>query len=72
MTGWNVRQSVSMSNLYIDIMTEENEALPCSEKLAFDTYKEAEAAAIVAEYQHGTKLRPYECRYCGLWHLTSA
>jgi len=60
-----------MSNLYIDIMTEENEALPCSEKLAFDTYKEAEAAAIVAEYQHGTKLRPYECRHCGLWHLTS-
>jgi len=51
---------------------EENEALPCSEKLAFDTRKAAEAAATVAEYQHGTQLRPYVCGHCGLWHLTAS
>lgn len=43
----------------------------CSDKLAFDTKAQAEAAAVVAEYQHGTKLRVYLCRHCGLWHLTS-
>jgi hypothetical protein len=52
---------------------DENEpALPCSEKLAFDTLREAMAAANVAEYQHGAQVRPYECLYCGLWHLTTS
>jgi hypothetical protein len=46
--------------------------LPCSEKLAFDTRGQAEAAAVVAAYQHGTQLTVYQCRYCGLWHLASA
>jgi hypothetical protein len=50
---------------------EELETLPCSEKLAFDTKKQAEAAATVALYQHGTKLKAYVCRHCGLWHLAS-
>lgn len=44
----------------------------CSDKMAFDSRGAAEAAAIVAEHQHGTKLMAYLCRDCGLWHLASA
>jgi len=44
----------------------------CNEKLAFNTKKEAEASAVVANYQHGTKLKVYKCKDCGLWHLASA
>jgi hypothetical protein len=47
-------------------------ALPCSQKLAFDTLRQAAAAANVAEYQHGASLKPYRCDHCGLWHLASA
>jgi hypothetical protein len=46
-------------------------ALPCDGKLVFDTQKEADTAANVAEYQRGIKLKSYRCRYCGLWHLSS-
>lgn len=46
-------------------------ALPCAEKIAFDTLRQAMAAANVAEYQHGAHVKPYECQYCGLWHLAS-
>lgn len=46
--------------------------LPCAAKLAFDTKKEAEAAALYANYQHGVTVKPYVCSYCGLWHLASA
>jgi len=49
----------------------EEELLPCHEKLAFDSHRQAEAAAIVAGYQHGADLKPYKCRHCGLWHLSS-
>ncbi|MGH7241483.1 MAG: hypothetical protein ACREGB_04260 [Candidatus Saccharimonadales bacterium] len=45
--------------------------LPCAEKLGFDTQKQAQAAATVAAYQHGTKLKPYICTHCQLWHLAS-
>lgn len=51
---------------------EETTVLPCAEKLAFDTQKQARAAAVVAELQHGTKLTTYRCIHCGLWHLASA
>lgn len=47
-----------------------DEPLPCADKLAFDTRQQAQAAATVAHYQHGTVVRPYVCRYCGLWHLS--
>ncbi len=47
-------------------------ALPCDGKLRFTTQKEAQASATVAEHQHGTKLKVYQCRYCSLWHLASA
>lgn len=50
---------------------DEQEQLPCAEKLVFDTREQAEAAAVVADYQHGTQLTVYLCRYCGLWHLAS-
>ena len=44
---------------------------PCAEKLAFDTKKEARAAATTIAWQRGAELKPYKCRHCGLWHLTS-
>jgi hypothetical protein len=50
---------------------EELSELPCAEKIAFDTSKEAGAAANVAEYRYGTKLKAYQCSYCQLWHLSS-
>jgi hypothetical protein len=49
----------------------EPEQLPCHDKLAFDTQRQAQAAANVADYQHGTKLKTYKCKHCGLWHLSS-
>lgn len=53
-------------------MTEGDEqVLPCSEKLAFDTQRQARAAATVARHQHGVALKVYKCRYCDLWHLAS-
>jgi len=45
--------------------------LPCADKLVFDTKKDAEATANVANYRYGNKLKVYVCRYCGLWHLSS-
>jgi len=45
--------------------------LPCADKMAFNTKTDAEATAVVADWQHGTKLRPYLCRHCNLWHLSS-
>jgi len=45
--------------------------LPCDDTLAFDTEKQARAAAQVALYQHATKLKVYVCQHCGLWHLSS-
>jgi hypothetical protein len=52
-------------------MNIENDVLPCHEKLAFDTKKQAEAAAVTAHYQHGSVLKVYKCRFCDLWHLSS-
>lgn len=44
----------------------------CAEKLAFDTQKEAWAAATVARFQHGgALLKVYKCKECDLWHLAS-
>lgn len=45
---------------------------PCSEKMAFDTQREAAAAGTAAEWQHGGALKAYKCHHCGLWHLSSA
>jgi len=54
-----------------NIAMEEATELPCKDKLAFDTQRQAKAAAVVAAHQHGTKLKPYRCRHCHLWHLAS-
>lgn len=43
----------------------------CLEKMSFDNKKEAEHTALVAKHQHGSKLKPYKCRNCQLWHLSS-
>lgn len=52
-------------------MTDEPSELPCKDKLAFDTREQAAAAANVVHYRYGTKVQPYLCRYCSLWHLSS-
>lgn len=51
---------------------DEDKELPCADKMAFDTIKEAKAAAAVAEHLHGIKLACYLCQYCSLWHLSSS
>lgn len=52
-------------------MEERTDTLPCEAKLAFDTKKAASASAVVANYQHGVKLKVYLCKHCNLWHLAS-
>jgi len=52
-------------------MFDETDQLPCADKLAFDTKKEAQTAALVADFQHGAKVKAYMCRYCSLWHLAT-
>ena len=49
-----------------------SDELPCSDKLAFDSKKEADTAALVAKTQHDIKLKSYLCPYCSLWHLSSS
>lgn len=51
--------------------SEFEDVLPCVDKLAFDTKREAQATATTAEFQRGAKVKPYKCRYCHLWHLSS-
>ena len=52
-------------------MSVDPEALPCIDKVTFDSVAIARAAAILAEKNHGIKLKVYRCRHCGLWHLAS-
>jgi len=49
----------------------EQAELPCKDKLAFDTQREAEASANVVHYRYGSKMHVYRCRHCQLWHLSS-
>ena len=52
---------------------DEDIELPCHDKLAFATQLQAEAVAAVNAYRYaGVKLRAYQCRHCGLWHLSSS
>ena len=39
--------------------------------MSFDSKKQADDAARVAEYQRGSKLHAYKCSTCDLWHLSS-
>jgi hypothetical protein len=52
-------------------MENDTEVLPCARKMAFDTKKEAQAAATAADWQHGADLKVYKCKHCHLWHLAS-
>ena len=45
--------------------------LPCANKLAFSSEKEALDQARVIKWQRDMKLKAYKCRYCELWHLSS-
>jgi hypothetical protein len=54
-----------------ELTEQPSDELPCKDKLSFDTKKEARAAATVAFYQHGTELKVYVCKHCGLYHLAS-
>lgn len=51
--------------------SEYEDVLPCANKLAFDSKKDAQATATTAQYQMGADVRPYKCRHCQLWHLAS-
>lgn len=53
-------------------MTDETLQLPCEDKLVFNSKDEAEATALAADWQHGNKLKAYQCRHCKLWHLSSS
>jgi hypothetical protein len=46
-------------------------ALPCADKIIFDTQKQAQSTALAADWQHGASLKAYKCRHCHLWHLSS-
>lgn len=65
------RLAVMTRFLYDDDNDSDETGLPCREKLAFDTLRQAMAAANVAEFQHGAHVAPYQCQYCELWHLSS-
>jgi hypothetical protein len=54
-----------------DTNEDQNPDLPCKDKLAFDTERQARASANVVRYQHGSTVHAYRCRYCSLWHLAS-
>jgi hypothetical protein len=54
-----------------DNSDDESPELPCSDKLVFDTQREASASANVVHYRYGNKMHVYQCRHCGLWHLAS-
>ncbi|HEX8182626.1 MAG TPA: hypothetical protein VF575_03420 [Candidatus Saccharimonadales bacterium] len=54
-----------------DSQYDEEPELPCNNKLAFDTKREADASANVVKYMHGTTVHAYKCKYCHLWHLAS-
>lgn len=60
-----------MSWYYAGMDEPDTENLPCRDKLAFDTERQARAAAVVAKHQRGITLHVYQCRFCGLWHLSS-
>lgn len=42
------------------------------QKICYDSREEAEAAALVAQYDHGApELSVYKCEYGDHWHLSS-
>ncbi|MBW3569277.1 hypothetical protein KY385_04070 [Candidatus Parcubacteria bacterium] len=51
-------------------MTEKT--LPCGDKMAFDSQKQAQAVATTLAGERGIKLKAYPCSHCQLWHLSSS
>lgn len=49
----------------------DDQALPCADKMVFDTRQQAQSTALAADWQHGASLKAYKCRHCHLWHLSS-
>lgn len=47
------------------------EALPCADKITYETKDAATGAAAAVEWQRGLGLKAYKCRYCHLWHLAT-
>lgn len=43
----------------------------CNKKAIYKTKAEANGAGLLAEHQHGVKLRSYKCKLCSFWHLAS-
>jgi hypothetical protein len=52
--------------------SEISESLPCADKIAFDTPEAAQATGTVSEWRYGGKLKAYKCKYCHLYHLSTA
>ena len=54
---------------------QEEDTKSCEDKIAFATKREAETAATVAKWEHGSqpqsKLIAYKCKECDLFHLAS-
>ena len=50
----------------------DEEKLPCSEKIAFETRVAAETTATTSEYWYGSRPHAYKCHHCHLWHLSSS
>lgn len=51
--------------------TGQENALPCADKITYESQSEAVGAAAAVEWQRGTSLKAYVCRYCQLWHLAT-
>lgn len=43
----------------------------CDKKLTFDSKKQADTAALQAQWERDVKLKSYKCKDCKLWHLAS-
>ena len=50
----------------------DEEKLPCSEKIAFETRVAAETTATTSDYWYGSRPHAYKCHHCHLWHLSSS
>jgi hypothetical protein len=46
--------------------------LPCADKLSFDSIAAAQATGTVSKWRYGSKLKAYKCRFCRLYHLSTA
>lgn len=45
--------------------------LPCKDKIAFETKKDADGTKALAKHRYGSILVVYKCKHCLLWHLAT-